>query len=170
MIANSHEEIAFADMKFNTPSGKIELYSQPAKEKWGVDALPSYVPPVEDDKTTKYPLHFLSPNTKNRIHSQFNNLNVIKLFGAEPFVEINPSEAQKRGIADDEMVKVYNENGYFNLKARFNSGIKRNCVAISNGWWIQQGGSTNFLSKGRETDMGHGTAFHDCMVEVEKIG
>ena len=27
-----------------------------------------------------------------------------------------------------------------------------------------------FLSKGRETDMGHGTAFHDCMVEVSKIG
>jgi hypothetical protein len=26
-----------------------------------------------------------------------------------------------------------------------------------------------FLSKGRETDIGHGTAFHDIMVEIEKI-
>jgi len=169
LLANSHEEIAFTDMKFNTPSGKIELYSEKAKEKWDVDPLPKYVPPVEDEKTSKYPLHFLSPNTKNRIHSQFNNLNVIKLFGAEPFVEIHPAQAQRRGIADEEMVKVYNDNGYFNLKAKYNLGIKKNCVAISNGWWIQQGGSTNFLSKGRETDMGHGTAFHDCMVEVSKI-
>lgn len=168
MLAKSHEEIAFADRRFSTPSGKIELYSKLAKEKWGIDPLPTYVPPVEDEKTTKFPLHFLSPNTKNRIHSQFNNLNVIKLFGAEPFVEIHPAEAQKRGIANDEMVKVYNSNGYFNLRARYNSGIKQNCVAISNGWWIQQGGSTNFLSKGRETDIGHGTAFHDCMVEIEK--
>jgi anaerobic selenocysteine-containing dehydrogenase len=169
MLAASHEEIAFADMKFNTLSGKIELYSERAKKKWGINPLPTYVPPFEDEKTTKFPLHFLSPNTKNRIHSQFNNLNVIKLFGAEPFVEIHPTEAQKRGIANDEMVKVYNDNGYFKLKARFNSGIKKNCVAISNGWWIQQGGSTNFLSKGRETDIGHGTAFHDIMVEIEKI-
>ncbi len=169
MLANSHEEIAFAAMKFDTPSGKIELYSKRAEEKWGVNPLPTYVPPVDDEKSSKYPLHFLSPNTKNRIHSQFNNLNVIKLFGSEPFVEIHPVEAKKRGITNDEMVKVYNQNGYFNLKAKYNSGIKRNCVAISNGWWIQQGGSTNFLSKGRETDMGHGTAFHDCMVEIDKL-
>jgi anaerobic selenocysteine-containing dehydrogenase len=169
MLANSHEEIAFAAMKFDTPSGKIELYSKRAEEKWGVNPLPTYVPPVEDEKSSKYPLYFLSPNTKNRIHSQFNNLNVIKLFGSEPFVEIHPVEAKKRGITNDEMVKVYNQNGYFNLKAKYNSGIKRNCVAISNGWWIQQGGSTNFLSKGRETDMGHGTAFHDCMVEIDKL-
>ena len=104
--------------------------------------------------------HFLSPNTKNRIHSQFNNLKVIQLFGAEPFVEIHPDDALVRKISNGEKVKVFNDNGHFVLEARFNYSIRRKCVAISNGWWIQQGGSTNFLSKGRETEMGHGTAFH----------
>jgi hypothetical protein len=27
----------------------------------------------------------------------------------------------------------------------------------------------NFLSLGRETDMGHGAAFHDNLVDVEKL-
>lgn len=170
MLANSYEELAFSDMKFSTPSGKIELYSEAAVKKWGVDPLPTYVPTVENDQNSvKYPLHFLSPNTKNRIHSQFNNLKVIQLFGSKPFVEIHPEDAFARKISDGEMVKVFNDNGYFELEARFNYSIRRKCVAISNGWWIQQGGSTNFLSKGRETDMGHGTAFHDTMVEIVKV-
>jgi anaerobic selenocysteine-containing dehydrogenase len=168
-LANSHEEIAFADMKFDTPSGKIELFSEQASKKWNVDPLPTYVAPdVDEFPKAKYPLNFLSPNTKNRIHSQFNNLNIIKLFSPEPFVEMHPLDAQIRNIEDGGMVKVYNDNGYFRLKAKFNYSIKRKCVAISNGWWIQQGGSTNFLSKGKETDMGYGAAFHDTMVEVIK--
>jgi anaerobic selenocysteine-containing dehydrogenase len=170
MLANSHEEIAFIDMIFETPSGKIELYSEEAVQKWQVDPLPSYVPPEFDEDTKlKYPLYFLSPNTKNRIHSQFNNLNIIKLFSPEPFVEIHPLDAQVREIMDGGMVSVFNDNGYFKLKAKFNYSIKRKCVAISNGWWICQGGGTNFLTKGRMTDMGYGTAFHDTMVEIIKI-
>jgi anaerobic selenocysteine-containing dehydrogenase len=170
ILANSHEEIAFADMKFNTPSGKIELFSAQAKEKWNVDCLPSYYPPNIDEGTkAKYPLHFLSPNTKNRIHSQFNNLKIIQLFSPEPFVEIHPEDAIERKINDAQMVKVFNDNGYFNLIARYNYSIRRKCVAISNGWWISQGGSTNFLTKGMMTDMGYGTAFHDTMVEVAKF-
>jgi len=169
MLANSHEEIPFSDMKFNTPSGKIELYSKQAKNLWGVNELPDYVEPNINSKNNgKYPFHLLSPNTKNRIHSQFNNLNIIKLFSPKPFVEIHSEDAISRDIKDNDWVKVYSENGYFILKAKINFSIKRNCVAISNGWWIQQGGSTNFLSKGMETDMGHGTAFHDTMVEIEK--
>jgi anaerobic selenocysteine-containing dehydrogenase len=170
MLATSHEEIAFSDFKFNTPSGKIELYSETAKEKWKVNPLPSYVPPdISSETLTKYPLYFLSPNTKNRIHSQFNNLEIIKVFSPEPFVEMHPEDAGKRAVSDGNMVKVFNDNGSFKLKVKINFSIKKGCVAISNGWWISQGGSTNFLSKGKRTDMGYGTAFHDTTVEVQKI-
>lgn len=170
MLAASHEEIAFSDMKFDTPSGKIELFSEQATLKWKVDPLPCYVPAAIDDNTkANYPLYFLSPNTKNRIHSQFNNLNIIKLFSPEPYVEMHPIDAQSREINDGDMVKVYNDNGYFKLIVKINYSIKKSCVTINNGWWISQGGSTNFLSRGRMTDMGYGTAFHDTMVEIVKI-
>ncbi len=169
-IAKNHEEIAFSDLKFNTPSGKIELYSKQAKQLWNLDPLPTYVPLIEDEKLSdEFPLHFMSPNTKNRIHSQFNNLKIIKLFSTEPFVMIHPDDSDSRNITEGDMVKIYNNRGYVKVKARLDFGIKKSCVALTNGWWIQDGASPNFLSKGRETDMGHGTAFHDNMVEVVKL-
>jgi len=169
-IAENHQEIAFADLKFNTPSGKIELYSKQAQELWNIDPLPTYTPLAENDKTkTEFPLYFMSPNTKNRIHSQFNNLKIIKLFSPQPIVDIHPDDAKSRNITGGDIVKIFNDRGYVKVKARLDYGIKKSCVVMTNGWWIQDGGTPNFLSKGRETDMGHGTAFHDNMVDVIKI-
>jgi hypothetical protein len=42
-------------------------------------------------------------------------------------------------------------------------------VSVTNGWWIVEGGTVNFCSRGRETDMGHGAAFHDNLVEIEPV-
>ena len=47
------------------------------------------------------------------------------------------------------------------------NGIKQGCIYVTNGWWIGTGGSVNFCSLGRETDMGYGAAFHDALVEIE---
>ena len=169
-IVNNHEEIAFADLKFNTPSGKIELYSKQATDIWGVEPLPTYSPLLESTTSNKkFPLYFMSPNTKNRIHSQFNNLKIIKLFSPEPTVSIHPNDAKIRNVEDGDIVKVFNDRGNIKLKASLDFGIKESCVAVTNGWWIQDGASPNFLSKGRETDMGHGTAFHDNLVEIVKL-
>ncbi len=168
-IANSHEEIAFADMKFATPSGKIELYSQQAVDKWGVNPIASFEPIRENHKNSRLPFYLMTPNTKNRIHSQFNNLKIIQAFSPHPTVSIHPADAALRLIEHDSMVKVFNDRGYFELKATLDYGMRRGCLAISNGWWASQGGSTNFLSKGRETDMGHGTAFHDNMVDIKSL-
>ena len=70
LLPNSFEEIPFSDTIFPTSSGKIELYSKEANDMWGVNPIPDYVP-LEQEKT--YPLQLLSPNSKNRIHSQFGN-------------------------------------------------------------------------------------------------
>jgi hypothetical protein len=43
-------------------------------------------------------------------------------------------------------------------------------VCVTNGWWISEGGTVNFTSAARETDMGHGAAFHENRVEVERLG
>ncbi|MBE0653716.1 MAG: hypothetical protein IH594_07955, partial [Bacteroidales bacterium] len=39
-------------------------------------------------------------------------------------------------------------------------------VVIYNGYWNSNEGSPNMFTKGMETDMGHGTAFHDTRVDV----
>ena len=74
-----------------------------------------------------------------------------------------------RGIDDGDRVRVFNDRGSLEVPARLDYSLRPGCVYIHNGWWIAEGGAVNWLSYGRETDMGHGAAFHDNMVEVEQV-
>ena len=170
VLAPGLEEIAFSDHTFATPSGKIELYSEAAAEKWGVSPLPTFEPPVEGQRGTHRPFSFqlLSPNTKNRIHSQFGNLKAIKSLEPEPRAVINLGDAVGKGIRDDDLIRVYNDRGELQIKARIDASLRPGCIVIVNGYWHQEGACPNSLSAGRETDMGHGAAFHDNLVDYEK--
>jgi len=175
VAAPGQQEIAFSDLVFPTPSGRIELQSAEAASRWGVDALPSYVEPIESVRRAEpdprlYPLYLLTPNTKNRIHSQFGNLRMIRQFDPEPFVSIHPDDARERGIADGSSVRVFNARGSLTLAARLDNGLTAGCAAITNGWWLADGGAVNVLSAARETDMGHGAAFHENRVQIEPAG
>ena len=187
LIAPGTQSIAFEDMIFATPSGKIELYSEEAAEKWNVDPLPRWRPPIESsidihaskqekinvNEIRKFSLQLLTPNTKNSIHSQFHNLKTIQQFdktmNSRPKLSINPVDAAERHIDAGDMVRIFNDRGELFLAAALDHGIRPGCVSCPNGYWVQNGGGINILSKGRETDMGHGAAFHDNLVEVEKI-
>ena len=174
VLTPGYQEIAFSDYKFDTPSGKIELYSEEAIRRWNLDPLPVYSEPVESTarrNTTSrpYPLYLITPNTANRIHSQFNNLQLIRQFSPAPLVYININDAGERNITDGDLVRIYNDRGELKMKANLDLSIKKGCIVITNGWWISEGGTVNFCSLGRETDMGFGAAFHENLVEVEKV-
>jgi len=165
-LANSFEEIPFADHQFPTPSGKIELYSEQAKELWGIDVLPDYVPlPVQKE----FPLQLISPNSKNRIHSQFGNLEVIKQFEPEACLSIHPLDAEAKGIENREVVELYNQQGQSEVKVQFDLGLRQGNVVLTNGHWAVNGAAPNLFTTGKETDIGHGTAFHNTWVEIRKI-
>lgn len=170
ILAPNLQEIAFSDYIFKTPSGKIELYSNEAQSQWGVDPLPSFIKGIEADLNydCEFPLYMMSPNSKNRIHSQFNNLKIIKMVSGDPVVQVNPKDATDRKIADGDLVRVFNKRGELIIRADVSYQVRVGCVVIPNGWWKSQGGAVNALSKGRETDMGHGSAFHDNKVQIEK--
>jgi anaerobic selenocysteine-containing dehydrogenase len=174
ILAPGLQEIAFQDFVFPTPSGKIELYSKEAQLRWGADPLPVYFEAGESVQgetqlKEKYPLYMMTPNTKNRIHSQFNNLKMIRQFSPKPVLTLSPVDAEARQINHKDQVCVFNDRGSLDIEAHIDFSMKAGCVCITNGWWISEGGTVNFLSFGRETDMGHGAAFHDNLVDVKKI-
>lgn len=163
-------EVAFADRRFPTPSGRIELWSDEARSRWGVEELPAYREPLErPDPAGPYPLHLLTPNTKNRIHSQFGNLTAIARVAEAPAVAMHPADAAARGVGGGDQVRVFNQRGALVAPVRLDEGLRPGCVAITNGFWLTEGAAVNLLSCGRETDMGHGAAFHDVAVQVEAV-
>jgi len=185
--APGSQDVVFSDKIFPTPSGKIELVSAEAAERWNIDPLPRAHLPGEtaagetlagetapgevsagNNHDPATPLQMMTPNTKNRIHSQFGNLDLIKQFDPGPEVTIHPDDARARGIEHGDRAIVFNKRGQLELPARIDAGIRRGCVAVTNGWWGEQGGLVNKLTEGRETDVAHGAAFHDNLVEVKK--
>ena len=167
VAAPGAEDVAFAGLVFPTPSGKIELLSEEAAARWGVDALPRFAPPVESP-SERFPLRLLTPNTKDRVHSQFGNLPSIRALAPAPFLALAPEDAAPRRLADGDRARVFNERGSVELVVRLDCTLRPGCAVAHNGWWGQEGGGINVLSCARETDVAHGAAFHDNAVEVER--
>jgi anaerobic selenocysteine-containing dehydrogenase len=168
VLAPGLQHIAWEDLKFNTPSGKIELYSEDARSLWGISPLPDYTPShlPEDNK---FPLSFITPNTGSRIHSQFGNLKIIKETVAEPSVGISPTDAAKRNISSGQKIRVFNLTGEIISVAGVSNRVPAGIVVLPNGIWKNEGGGGNHLIAAQETDIGYGAAFHDNMVEIERV-
>ena len=174
VLVPGHQEIAFADRVFPTPSGKIELASEEAVRRWQVDATASWSEHAESprgagEEAERFPLYLMTPNTKNRIHSQFGNLAMIRRVDDGPTAQIHPDDAAARGLAPGDRLRIWNDRGEIVAAAKLDWGIRRGCVAVTNGWWAADGANVNVCSMGRETDLGHGAAFHDCLVEMAPV-
>ena len=169
VLAPGLQHIAWEDMKFDTPSGKIELLSGEAQSLWGVSSLPGYVPVKDENAGNIYPLTFITPNTGSRIHSQFGNLKIIKETVPEPSAGISPGDAAIRNISTGQKIRIFNQNGEIFSIAKVSNRVPTGSVVLPNGIWLAEGGGGNSLIAGNETDMGYGAAFHDTKVEVERV-
>jgi anaerobic selenocysteine-containing dehydrogenase len=124
---------------FNTPSGKVELYSE-TLERHGYDPLPSYKEPPESLVSTpnlagKYPLIMITGcRSRFYTHSQFRNLSTLRTRDPEPFVEINRETAKGLAISDGDMVAVESPRGGIRLKARVTDDIHPKVVCVPHGW------------------------------------
>ncbi len=169
VAAPGSEEIAFADRRFPTPSGRIELWSEEARTRWNQDPLPRAAEPLESPGRSgneAFPLRLLTPNSRNRIHSQFGFLDLLRPLEPAPLATLSLADARARGLNHGDRVRVFNHRGELHLGLCVDPGLRPGVCCIPNGFWLAEG-AVNLLSAGRETDMGHGAAFHDTCVQVE---
>jgi anaerobic selenocysteine-containing dehydrogenase len=167
----------FAEGNFPTPSGKCEFWSQTAKDM-GMDPLPTYVPPRESAQSApqlarQYPLAFISPPARNFLNSSFANLPFALKEAGEPTLDMHPSDAASRAIADGDTVRIYNARGTFSTKARVSERVRPGVVAALSLWWKKlspDGCNANDVTSQALADMGGAATFYDCLVEVEKVG
>jgi molybdopterin-containing oxidoreductase family molybdopterin binding subunit len=131
--------VGFSDLRFRTPSGRIELYKEELVAHGA--QLPVYHEPVEASPANplykRFPLTLLFSHSRHRIHSTFANLAKFKQIEPEPMVEINPIDAARRGILNDQPVRVFNQRGSVCLKARLSGEIKPGVMVISEGSWVK---------------------------------
>ncbi|MEW5983193.1 MAG: molybdopterin-dependent oxidoreductase [Acidobacteriota bacterium] len=162
-------EVAFADGRFPTRSGKVEFTSDEAAELWGVDRVPGYDALPEghaSDQAGRFPLQFLSCKTRDRIHSQFGNLDWVHEVERPHILDMHPADATARGITDGSRVRVWNDRGTIELPARVTPGIRAGVVHVLEGRCRPDDPDVNALTDEGVTDMNHGATFYECLVEV----
>ncbi len=165
----------FAQGGFPTPSGKCEFYSEQMKQH-GLDPLPTYIPPYESaasapELAQKYPLAMISPPQRNFLNTTFVNVKSLRDTEGEPYLEIHPTDADDRSIADGDMVRIFNDRGSMVAKAHVTANARQGLVVALSIWWkklASDGKNANELTSQRLTDMGRAPTFYDVLVQIEK--
>ncbi len=168
VIPEQNEDPAYVSMKFNTPSGRIELWSDRAVTLWGVNPLPTYEP-LHDNGEAHLPFRLMTPNIASRIHSQFGNLEVIRSVIEEPAWEISVADGRRLELKSGDKIRVFNSLGEVTGKVKVTHRVRNGSIVFPNGIWLAEGGGVNRLIPPAETDMGHGAAFHNARVDIEKV-
>jgi anaerobic selenocysteine-containing dehydrogenase len=157
-----------------TPTGKIELYSEVLAAQ-GLDPLPGFVPPTESrwgEGAKRYPLEFLSRKADNFMNSTFAHLQGHRKMEARKTqrLEMHPKDAEARGIAEGDAIRIWNDRGALTLKAMMNSSLPAGVVTGQLDWakLSGDGGNVNALTSERLTDIGAGATFYSTLVEVGK--
>jgi anaerobic selenocysteine-containing dehydrogenase len=166
----------FADGRFPTPSGKVELYSQ-AMADAGLDPLPGRFSEADDDGATDaaaWPaaesLQLVSGASHHFVSSSLaSQPGLLKNAGA-PFVEIHPEDAVERGIGSGDRVVVANGRGSFAVRAVVTDAVRRGVVASPKGRWAKLSGGSNVNQTTSDAlaDLAGQSTFHSNRVWVRR--
>ena len=163
----------FAQGGFPTASGRCEFFSARLAAQ-GQDGLPDHLPNYEVPAAgDRYPLAMISPPARNFLNSSFVNVTSLRAVEVEPLLEIHAQDAQARGIANGEVVRVFNDRGEYHSKAQVSERARPGVVHGLGIWWRKfglNGTNVNQLTSQHLTDMGRAPVFYDCAVQVARLG
>lgn len=128
---------------FNTPTGRVELYSTMFRQ-FGEDPLPYYEEPQlspvsTPEKMEEYPFVLTTgARTYCYFHSEGKQIPYLREMNPDPLIEINPQDALKLGVADGQWVEVESPFGKCVLKAKVSQIVKPGVVHAQHGFWFPE--------------------------------
>lgn len=160
---------------FPTKSGKIELYSKQMEVR-GLPPLPTYLDEFENARhpaAKRYPLTICTPHLVAWLHCRSNNPWIQEIYPVEVF--INSADAAKRGIETGDAVRVFNDRGVIERKAKVSERMPPGVIAMHQGPWfkpgpdgVDRGGGVNTVTNDTIDRVGGAGTYNGVMVEVEQ--
>ncbi len=139
MRALNISHVANPTLDFDTPSRKIELFSEQAA-RLGLPPLPSYDPPADDaaDGTPQaFPLTLAQGRTMTHFHSFYDNGQALPTLArreTQPTLWISPADAAARNLADRAAIRIFNERGDLMARAHVTDRTPPGTVWMRDGW------------------------------------
>lgn len=157
----------WAEQRFDTPSGRIELASEQAVGM----GLPLTPQPWADAELPEGQLRLLTPASKWRMNDSYaNDPHIVERSGAAA-LHLNPSDAVRLGIREGNAVAAHNETGRIVLTARLDDAVLPGTAVSYKGRWPSleaNGENVNFVHTPRAADMGDSTSVHSTVVTLTR--
>ena len=160
-------KLQFADLKFATPSGRIELASDRAVEL----GLPRAPVPHADDRPGPGRLRIISPASEWQMNSSYGNDPVIRKRLGPPTVTLHPDDAAAGGLREGDVVALVNEGGRLPLAVTISTAAQPGVGIVYKGRWPSASvgnANVNVLVAGRKTDIGESTTVHSTEIRLER--
>jgi nitrate reductase alpha subunit len=173
---------------YDTLTGSQQFYIDHEWVLQESEALPTYKEPA---KIKGYELRLTMGHARHGIHSMFRDDPLLmSLQRGEPDAYVNPDDAAERGVADGDMIRIFNSFGSFVVQAHVSSACQPKSLFMYHGWDpVLFEGRENFSSvistagliKPPAIAGGYGQihyatpdkvpnqTYHDCTVEFEKV-
>ena len=170
-----------------TPSGRIEIFSETIDGFGYADCRghPTWFAPTEwpgGERAAQFPLLLIANNPSTRLHSQLDvgaTSQASKVRGREP-IRLHPTDAAARGIADGEVVRVFNDRGSCLAGVIVSDAVRPGVAQLSTGAWYDPlnpadvdamcvHGNPNVLTMDKGTSsLAQGCTGQHVLVEVER--
>ncbi|MCJ7432301.1 MAG: molybdopterin-dependent oxidoreductase, partial [Anaerolineales bacterium] len=144
--AEMPEEEKDGEITFNTPSGKIEVYSETLKNA-GFSPWPTWEEPPMPKADEFY---LLTGKVAQQTQFGTQNNQLLHKYSDEPRLWMNAQIAAKLGLVDADWVKVTSDVGQIHTRLLATQAIRPDCVYMTPGY--------GHLSKGLKTAFGVGAS------------
>ncbi|MAU08324.1 MAG: transcriptional initiation protein Tat [Anaerolineaceae bacterium] len=141
--SEEEEEPSFA---WNTPSGKIELFSD-TLDRVGFPGVPTWQAPPQPPQGQFY---LLTGKVAQATQFATQNNQLLKKYSDEPRLWLNTTVAEDRGMEDGDWVEVTSQVGQVHIRLKVTQGIRPDCVYLTPGF--------GHLSKGLTAAYGVGAS------------
>lgn len=145
----------------NTPSGKIELYSERLQRESG-QGLPDF---KSIERQRRFVL--VTPASERRINS---TLGGISGHDNDVVCEISPADALELSLTDGQQVQLVNEAGAVELPLKVTDSVEKGVAFVPKGAWLGDsvtGQSVNALIPGHKDGLVGGACYYDCEVDIQ---
>jgi anaerobic selenocysteine-containing dehydrogenase len=157
--------IRFADGKFPTPSGRVEIASEIAE----ANGHPRVPQPHADSRPRDGRLRLLSPASEWMMNDSYgNDANVRRKIGPAS-IYLNPADAKTLALKDGEPAIVSSKAGQIELRVRCSDIVPRGVALAYKGRWPKLDATTsnvNVLNSGERADMGESSSVHGTLVRI----
>ncbi len=128
----SFEDNLYLNQRFETASGRLTFHVD--HPLW--IAAGAHAPTAREPLASRrFPYLLMTPHARWSIHSTYKTSPILlRLQRGRPCVMLNPEVAARKGIADGDEVRVWNDLGSAVLQAKVAASVPKDALVMEHGW------------------------------------